>query len=135
MYNLRNKKFLSKSFPNTYLIHLYQTEMSSEYSVWLIAILAGIHLLCSMAVIMDVLNDPDFEYLPNLNEDKPPELIDFELQVHKANDHFSAIRNDIIRWYLSPPESCSYPKSVKKKTNKLLNNQFCIIIMIMQRTS
>ena len=83
---------------------------------------------------MDILNDPSLEYLPDLIENKPPELIEFEHQVCKANDHFSAIRNDVMRWYLSPPESCSYPKSAKKKTNSFLNSPFCIIPMIVQKT-
>ena len=77
-------------------------------------ILAGTQSLCSVAIIMDILNDPNLDYLPDLNKDKPPELIEFEHQVHKANDHFCAIRNDIIRWYLSPPKSHSYPKLAKK---------------------
>ena len=63
---------------------------------------------------MDILNNPNLDYLPDLNEDKPPELIEFEYQVCKVNDHFCAIRNDIIMWYLSPPESHSYPNSAKK---------------------
>ena len=78
---------------------------------------------------MDILNDPSLEYLPDLIENKPPELIEFEHQVCKANDHFSAIRNDVMRWYLSPPES-----QQKKNTNSFLNSPFCIIPMIVQKT-
>ena len=91
------------------------------------------HSLRSVAIIMDILNDTILEYLLDLNENKPPELIEFEHQVCKANYHFSTLRNDVISWYLSPPESCSYPK-LAKKTNVLLNSQFCIIPTIVQRT-
>ena len=84
-----------------------------------------------MAIIMDVLNNPNLDYLPDLNEDKPPELIEFEHQVCKANDHFCAIRNDIIRWYLSPSPQAILIQSQLKKTNALLGSQLSIIPKIM----
>ena len=53
--------------------------------------------------MMDVMNDPNSDFLPDLT-DKPKEVLDFEDQVSRTNAHFCSIRNDIIWWYLSPPE-------------------------------
>ena len=60
-------------------------------------------------IIMSV-HDVDEKYLPDLDNDKSSEQIVFDQKVFRANEVFIKIHQDIINWYLSPPDKRSYPK-------------------------
>ena len=59
------------------------------------------------------IDDNSSDFLPDLTEGKTLEQIAFEENILKVNERFVSIRNDIIRWILSPPENHFYPKSAK----------------------
>ena len=77
------------------------------------------HLKCVCDMMDDIMEDksdiddnaPDF--LPDLTEEKTFKQTCFDEKVKKANERFVSIRNDIIRWILSPHDNCYYPKSAK----------------------
>ena len=68
------------------------------------------------------IHDNDTDFLPDLTEGQTFEQICFAQKVIKANEKFVSIRKDIIRWIMSPPDNCSYPKSIKSNKHAFKQN-------------
>ena len=70
-----------------------------------------------ISIIIMSVHDGDEKYLSDLDNDKSGEQIVFDQKVFRANEVFIKIHQDIINWYLSPPDKRCYPKGSLRNKN------------------
>ena len=61
----------------------------------------------------DDIYESSSDFLPDLNNEKMSEQLQFDSTAYHANEQFIRIRTNIIKWILSPPESRFYPEHIK----------------------